>query len=50
VIFAILQERMLEIKISRFFSDIAELSHSINQQLEASIRAYLSAPLQPRAA
>src|SRR5579859_956677 len=50
VIFAILQERLLEIKISRFFSDIAELSHSINQQLEASIRAYLSAPMQPRAA
>jgi ActR/RegA family two-component response regulator len=50
VIFEILQERLLEIKISRFVSDIVELSHSINQQLEVSIRAYLSVPLQPQAA
>jgi ActR/RegA family two-component response regulator len=44
-IFDILQERLLEIKISRFFSDICELSRSINQHLETSIRAYLSMPL-----
>jgi ActR/RegA family two-component response regulator len=50
VIFEILQERLLEIKISRFIADIVELSYSINQQLEASIRAYLSAPLHPQAA
>lgn len=50
VIFEILQERLLEIKISRFISDIVQLSHSINQQLEASIRAYLSVPFQPQAA
>ena len=43
-IFEILQEHLLEIKISRFFSDICELSRSINQQLEASIKAYLSVP------
>jgi hypothetical protein len=43
-IFELLQERLLEIKISRFFSDVCELSRSINQQLEASIRAYLSVP------
>jgi YesN/AraC family two-component response regulator len=44
VIFELLQERLLEIKISRFVSDMAELCHSMNQQLEASIRAYLSNP------
>ncbi|HEY2495790.1 MAG TPA: response regulator [Candidatus Angelobacter sp.] len=43
-IFELLQERLLEIKISRFFSDVCELSRSINQQLETSIRAYLSVP------
>jgi ActR/RegA family two-component response regulator len=48
VIFQLLQERLLEIKISRFVSDMAELCRSMNQQLEASIRAYLAAPLQAR--
>jgi hypothetical protein len=47
-IFEILQERLLEIKISRFFSDVCELSRSINQQLEASLRAYLSVPMHPQ--
>src|SRR5581483_12101817 len=43
VIFEVLQEYLLEIKISRLIPDIVALSNSINAQLEKSIQAYMSA-------
>jgi YesN/AraC family two-component response regulator len=43
VIFEVLQEYLLEIKISRLVSDMAEISTSIHQQLEHSLRAFVAA-------
>lgn len=42
VIFEVLQEYLLEIKISRLIPDMVAISNSINSQLEKSIQAYLN--------
>jgi DNA-binding response OmpR family regulator len=48
VIFEVLQEYLLEVKISCLTPDLVALANSINAQLEHSIRAYLEA--EPQAA
>jgi YesN/AraC family two-component response regulator len=50
VIFQVLQEYLLEIKISRLIPDMVEIANSVNAQLENSIRAYIEARPSPRAA
>jgi DNA-binding NtrC family response regulator len=45
VIFEVLQEFLLEIKISRMIADVAELGLSIQKQLEQSVRAFLEMEL-----
>jgi DNA-binding NtrC family response regulator len=50
VIFEVLQEYLLEIKISQLISDMAEIATSIHQQLEHSLRAFIDAGQQPNAA
>jgi hypothetical protein len=41
VIFDVLQEFLLQIKISRLIPDMAEISTSIQEQLEHSVRAFV---------
>jgi ActR/RegA family two-component response regulator len=50
VIFDVLQEFLLEIKISRLISDVAELGLSIQKQLEQSVRAFIEMDLAARPA
>lgn len=50
VIFEVLQEYLLEIKISRLIPDMVEITNSINAQLENSIRAYIDVRPSPRVA
>jgi hypothetical protein len=50
VIFDVLQEFSLEIKISRTISDVAELGLSIQKQLEQSVRAFIEMDLAARPA
>jgi DNA-binding response OmpR family regulator len=45
VIFEVLQEYLLEIRISRLIPDIVEMTNSINDQLEHSVRAFVHAQL-----
>jgi YesN/AraC family two-component response regulator len=50
VIFEVLQEYLLEIKISRLIPDLVGITNSINTQLEHSVRAYIDARPSPRVA
>jgi ActR/RegA family two-component response regulator len=50
VIFELLQEFLLEIKISRMITDVAELGLSIQKQLEQSVRAFIEMELSARPA
>lgn len=50
VIFEVLQEFLLEIKISRMIGDVAELGLSIQKQLEHSVRAFMEMELTARLA
>ena len=47
VIFEVLQEYLLEIKLSRLIPDMVEITNSVNKQLEHSISAFINAQPHP---